>query len=412
MRQRMALPASALLSLLPRELVVNVEAGQVESLLRAVPGIRETSPRMFKWEGGTQATLASYQVTEDLSTGAAIAKMIAQHPTLPGQTRRAKFKRLAALRRLREFGQLEVARKSITSSVDHLTPSVLQREGWRLADAVAFAMNGSLVPPVHDPGSVDLVERRRLLVDILALHILREFNSIDESYDKLRGELASHNLGLCSTIARKYAKGQFLQYADLFQAGVLGLYTALDRYDPYLGYEFSTFATSWIRQAISRTIDNQERLIRIPVHAIVALDKVRASEADLLRRLGREPTKEEVASELGLTVAQVETITQRTQPVVHASDQLLDSMFDTADEIAEAADTMATVTTIEALMKDLTERERRVVELRFGLGGGESQTLEQVGRTFGVTRERIRQIEKKALKKLRLRARVAIPDRV
>ena len=403
-RQRMALPASALLALLPQELATNLEARQVESLLRTVPGIRETSPRMFKWQG-VELPFVAYRVTDDLSAGAAIAKMVARYQTLPNEARRAKFKRLAALRRLREFGQLEVATDSITSSIDRLTPSVLQREGWRLKDAVAFATDGSLVPPAQDPEAVGYLERRALLVDISALSMLGEFDSLDESCGQLRRELACHNLGLSAAIARKYTPGQFLQYADLFQSGILGLYTAIDRYDPYLGYEFSTYATAWIRQAITRTIANEERVIRIPVHALDILEKIRASQGDLNRHLGREPTLAEVANELGMTVEQVANLTQRAQAVIPLSDDIVESTRDPRNEIHEAEDAIVASTMIQMLMKGLTERERQIVQLRFGFGKSGPQTLEQVGRALGVTRERIRQIEAKALKKLRSRAR-------
>lgn len=404
MRQRMALPASALLSLLPQDFATNVGARQVESLLRTVPGIRETSSGMFKWHG-VEVPFVAYRVTEDLSAGAAVAKMVAHYRTLPSETRRAKFKRLAALRRLKEFDELEDATQSITSSIDRLAPSVLQREGWRLRDAVAFATNGSLVPPAQDPEAFGHLERRALLVDILALNMLGEFDSLDESCAKLRGELACHNLGLSAAIARKYAPGQFLQYADLFQSGILGLYTAIDRYDPHLGYEFSTYATFWIRQAITRTIANEERVIRMPVHAIDTLEKIKASKGDLHRQLGREPTLAEVANKLGLTVEQVVNLIHRGQSVVRLSDDIVESLRDPRDEIDEAEDAIVASTMVEMLMKGLTERELQVVKLRFGFGASGPQTLEETGRAFGVSRERIRQIEGKALKKLRKRAR-------
>ena len=293
-QQRMALPVTAILGLLPNELAISVEPKKLESLLRRASDVHESSPRMFKWQGNGTPPVTR-RITEDLSSGASIARMVASYPPFPSKIRRAKFKRLSALRHLREFDRLDEAREAITVSVNRILPIVLKREGWRIADAVAFATNGSLVPLAHDSGSLSQSERRKLLLGILALDTLVEFDSVEESYVELRAELLSHNLGLVASIARKYASGQFLQYADLFQSGIEGLYTAIERYDPYLGYEFSTYASQWLRQSITRTIANEERVIRLPVHIVATLEKLQISEINLFSRLARKPTFAELS---------------------------------------------------------------------------------------------------------------------
>ncbi len=408
-RQQMALPASALVSLVSNELGMTFKASQIEFILRTSRGIRETSPGMFKWESAEDPN-PKHLFAEDFSSGASVAKMVAQHPPLPAKIRRAKLKRLAALLRLGEFEQVEVARDSITATVDRLAPRVLEREGWRISDAAAYATDGSLVPPDPDAEEANQAERRDLLVGILALETLREFDSVRESIDELRTELVLHNLGLVATMARKYARGQFLQYVDLFQSGIEGLYRAIDRYDPYLGYEFSTFALSWIRQAITRTIANEERTIRLPVHAIESLDRIRGARINIRRWLEREPSPSELGKQAGLTTQQVLDITRRGRPAVRIEDSQLESIADPRDEIGDQETDMFGSALIGILEKTLSEREILVLKSRFGLGNSEPRTLEQVGRLLGVTRERVRQIEKKALRRLRLKAREATTD--
>ena len=264
-QQRMALPATALIDLLPRQLASAIQAEQVEVILRRTSGIRETSPGMFKWQGGDGFSVPA-GIAADLSTGAAIARMLEGHQPQPPDVRRAKLKRLEALRRLREFARADAAKEAITASVDRLSTSVLQREGWRLADAAGLATDGSLVAPKWESGSENQAERRQFLGGICALNVINEFGTIDACYAELRTELLCTNIRLLASDARKFSRGAFLQYSDIFQAGFEGLDRAIDRYDPYLGYEFSTYATSWVRQAITRTIANEERTIRMPVH--------------------------------------------------------------------------------------------------------------------------------------------------
>ena len=405
MQQQMALPAAALVKLLPARLASVLGAEQVEVVLRRIPGIRETSPGMFRWQGGDATQSVPQTLSEDVSTGAAFARMLEEHPPLPPEVRRAKFKRLDGLRQLRVFERVETAGEVITATVDRLATRVLQREGWSIADAAAFAIDGSLVPPKWESGSDDQAERREFLAGICALNITGDSGSSSSAHSELRKELLCSNVRLLAHAARNYSSGDFLQYADIFQAGFEGLDRAVDLYDPYRGYEFSTYATNWIRQAITRTIANEERTIRIPVHAIDALGRMEASEEELSWRLGRAPAAAEVAGDTGFTIEQVENLTRGGQRVVRISDDMLEELEDPQDALDEVESTVAGASVREVLQSVLTERERSVVERRFGFGGNEPQTLEEVGQEFGVTRERIRQIQAKALRKIEARGR-------
>ena len=359
---------------------------------------------MFRWQGGADESISD-QYAEDQTLGASIARIVAKFPPFPSEKRRKKLKGLAALKCLRDFGQLEIAMRSITSRIDSLAPRVLQREGWRHADAVAFATDGSLPPLSRDSSAESHLERRELLVGILSLDTIGNFGSAGESYAKLREELACHSLALVASVARRYAAGNFLQYADLFQSGIEGLYTAIERYDPFLGYEFSTFATPWIRQVITRTIANEQRLIRIPIHALETLERIEASRVLFCLREEREPSITELAEEVHLTVKQVVDLTRQTQlPIRISEDFLLESLRDFSDEIQQVEASIVSESITEILERFLNRRERLVIEYRFGLGVFNPQTLQEIGEMFGVTRERIRQIEMKAIRKLRGRA--------
>jgi len=403
MKQRMALPASAVLSLMAANLSDAFEPSHVEVLLRRAHGIRESSPGMFKWEpSNSSSPVPAFR--DDLSVGASIAKMLEQYPPIPAETRREKFKRLAAYRVLSTYDDEEDARESITSFVDHRAPSVMTREGWRIGDVARFSSNGDQVPRSKGANDEEDAERSQLLAGLLAIEMLKDFEEVERLFADVHEELVCHNMRLVADTARKYARGEFLQFADLFQAGMQGLLRAMDLFDPYRGFEFSTYATNWIRQSITRTIADQERTIRIPVHAVQNLDKINAVEEDLFWELGREPSVEEIAGEAGLAVTQVADLKERAEPILQVSDAALEAVPDERDEIEEAEAPMASSAITAILAKSLTEREREIIALRFGLGGGEPETLEEVGRAMGVTRERIRQIEAKALRKLRAAA--------
>lgn len=226
--------------------------------------------------------------------------------------------------------------------------------------------------------------------------------------DRARQQLIQANLRLVVSIAKRYV-GRGMQLLDLIQEGNLGLMRAVQKFDHSKGFKFSTYATWWIRQAISRAIADQARTIRIPVHMVETINRVRRTQRDMLQKLEREPTIEELATEVDLTPERVREILRISldpvsleAPVGEDDSQLGDFLADeNADRPVDvAARAMLSNDVLEAL-DELNDREKEVVRMRFGLIDGRARTLEEVGRAFGVTRERIRQIESKTLAKLR-----------
>jgi RNA polymerase primary sigma factor len=236
----------------------------------------------------------------------------------------------------------------------------------------------------------------------------QRMNKQYQDYEQVKRQLSGGNLRLVVSIAKKY-RNRGLSFLDLIQEGNTGLMRAVDKYEYRRGYKFSTYATWWIRQAITRAIADQARTIRIPVHMIDVLSKLRNTSKRLLQELGREPTTEETAEAAQLSGDETRRVLSMgrhpvslDRPVGESEDSCFGEFIEDGGlpRPERAASNELLRQKIEALLKTLTYREREIIRLRYGLGDGYTYTLEEVGRIFRVTRERVRQIEAKAVRKL------------
>ena len=296
--------------------------------------------------------------------------------------------------------------------IDDMSDAALENinfEGEISKEFVEDDSSDSKNMPIDDPVKVYLKEIGKVPLLTPEEEIELAIRIRDDNDPAAKKRLEEANLRLVVSIAKRYG-GRGMSFLDLIQEGNLGLIKAVEKFDYTKGFKFSTYATWWIRQAITRAIADQARTIRIPVHMVETINKVKKTNSQLLHKNGKDPTAEEIAQEIDMPVDKVREILRVAQepvsletPIGEEEDSHLGDFIpdDEALAPADAASQLLLKEAIHSVLKTLTPREAKVLYLRFGLEDGHPRTLEEVGREFNVTRERIRQIEAKALRKLR-----------
>ena len=405
---------SLLLKYLPRKTLADITGQELENLLRKSPNFVESSPRMFKLADMSQDEVAGASFRPlPISSGTQLESLLENSPALGSPTQTRLFKEYGGLKLLASFEARQSARTALDETIQSCLESVLSRRGWNIRTIHKYATGPDSVPNSNGLTEDDISVTSQLLSAVSASELLTRVSPSETpgQSTELWRDLLLGNLRLVAHEARIRAHGGFLTFADLFQIGTIGLITAIDKFDPFRGFQFSTYATYWIRQSIRREQANSDRTIRLPVHMVEEINSILQRRAQIQSRIQRNPTTAELANELNLEHDRVQFLLQLADPP-SSLESLLENRNGTIEnqlllheppgsvQLKHLSNRMIS-DAIEKVLSTLSDREAQIIKLRFGIGGDASQTLEQVGQHFGVTRERIRQIEVKALRKLR-----------
>ena len=399
---------------LSRRTLAGIEVTDLENLLLKSHKFLESSPRMFKLADLPQAeALKTTFQPLPVSTGTQLEAFFEASTTLGAATQIRLFREYVGLKLLASLETRHTAQAALDQIVHDCLEKVLSTRGWTIRAVHKYAVGSEPIPISETISREDVSMTNQLLSAVSAGELLTRMSPSEasEQVKEVRRLLLLGNVRLVAHEARARAHGGFLTFADLFQIGTIGLMTATERFDPYRGFQFSTYATHWIRQAIRREKANTERNIRVPVHVVEQINSLLKQREDLEEDLGRSPTAEELALEIDLEPERVELLLQMARPIesleaLIASDQealeeQLQLKNDSVSQAGTGSSSEIMTEAIEEVLSTLTERESRVIRMRYGIRRGVPQTLEQIGQDFGVTRERIRQIQAKALRKLR-----------
>lgn len=403
-----------LLGYIPRETLGGITEIELENILRKSTRFVESSPRMFKLRDALPAECTEPSFGPlPISSGTQLEALIENSPTLGVPTQTRLFKEYGGLNLLASFETGQTARANLDQTVHDYLDAVLSKRGWSIRVLHKYAVGPETVPNSNVLTEDDVSVTSRLLSAVTASELLTRMSPAEASSRayEVREVLLRGNLRLVAHEARVRAHGGLLSFADLVQIGVIGLMTAMERFDPFRGFQFSTYATYWIRQVISRDQANLDRSIRLPVHVIEELNSLLQRRAELESDFNRGLTNDELAIELGIASDRVEFLLS-LENLPKSLDLLIENDAGVVEQELTLHDAEASMESmnlsnritsdaVERVLSSLPFREAEVIRLRFGIGGASPQTLERVGQHFGVTRERIRQIEAKALKKLR-----------